>query len=92
MINLFELFLLPFPPNLVIMSNRIAVVLKEKNLKQIDLASKLNVAKSTVSMWCSNASQPSIVKLVLISDYLGCDLTDLLVSNKKTKKTKSIRQ
>lgn len=64
------------------------MVLKEKKLKQIELANKLKVAKSTVSMWCSNASQPSIVKLVLISDHLGCDLTDLLVPFKKPKKQK----
>jgi putative transcriptional regulator len=74
------------------MSNRIAVVLKEKKIKQIDLANKLNVAKSTVSMWCSNSSQPSVVKLVSISDLIGCELTDLLVSDKKTKKVKTINQ
>jgi transcriptional regulator with XRE-family HTH domain len=63
--------------------NRIQEVLREKNVKQIELAIELGVVKSTVSMWCSNASQPPLSKLGLIADFLGCDLLELIVVSKK---------
>lgn len=66
--------------------NRILEILHQKNLRQIVLASKLGVAKSTVSQWCSNKSQPSINYLEQISNVLDCDITELLVSNKNNKK------
>ena len=72
------------------MSNRIAEVLKEKNWKQIDLATELNTARSTVSIWCSNTSQPPLGKLALIAEVLDCDLAELLATTKKTKKRKTI--
>ncbi len=65
------------------MENRIQEVLREKNVKQIELAIELGVVKSTVSMWCSNASQPPLSKLGLIADFLGCDLLELIVVKKK---------
>jgi transcriptional regulator with XRE-family HTH domain len=65
--------------------NRIQEVLKTKGLKQIQLAEALGVAKSSVSQWCSNTIQPPLGKLKNIADILGCDITDLLISNKKKK-------
>ncbi len=65
--------------------NRILQVLKEKGIKQIQLAETLGVAKSSVSQWCSNTVQPPISKLNEIADAIGCDITDLLVSKKKKK-------
>ena len=62
--------------------NRILLVLKEKGVKQIQLASSLGMAKSSVSMWCSNTVQPPLAKLHDIAETLGCDITDLLVSKK----------
>jgi putative transcriptional regulator len=72
------------------MLNRISEVLLEKNLKQIDLAHELGVVKSTVSMWCSNTSQPPLGKLALIAEVLDCDLAELLATTKQTKKRKKI--
>ena len=63
--------------------NRIQEVLKAKGLKQIQLAEALGVAKSSVSQWCSNRIQPPLGKLNEIADAIGCEVTDLLVSNKK---------
>jgi putative transcriptional regulator len=65
--------------------NRILQVLKEKGIKQIQLAETLGVAKSSVSQWCSNTVQPPISKLSEIADAIGCDITDLLVSKKNKK-------
>jgi transcriptional regulator with XRE-family HTH domain len=66
--------------------NRISQVLQKKNIKQIELANQLGVVKSTVSMWCSNASQPPLSKLGLIADFLECELVELLEDKPKTKK------
>ncbi len=65
--------------------NRIHQVLKEKGMKQIQLAESLGVAKSSVSQWCSNLVQPPLSKLNDIADAIGCDVTDLIVSKKKSK-------
>ncbi len=60
------------------MKNRIAEVLKERNMKQIELARQLNVGRSRVSMWCSSSSTPNIQMLMRISDVLNVQLTELL--------------
>jgi transcriptional regulator with XRE-family HTH domain len=54
-------------------------------MKQIQLAETLGVAKSSVSQWCSNLVQPPLSKLNEIADAIGCDVTDLIVSKKKSK-------
>ena len=64
--------------------NRIKEALKIKGMKQIQLAEALGVAKSSVSQWCSNRIQPPLSKLNDIADAIGCDVTDLLVSKKKS--------
>jgi putative transcriptional regulator len=63
--------------------NRIYQVLKEKGIKQIQLAETLGVTKSSVSQWCSNTVQPPLSKLNKIAEAIGCDVTDLIVSKKK---------
>ena len=60
------------------MKNRIAEVLKERNMKQIELARQLNVGRSRVSNWCSSSSTPNIQMLMRISDVLNVQLTELL--------------
>jgi transcriptional regulator with XRE-family HTH domain len=59
--------------------NRILEVIKEKGIKQAELAKQLGCAKSTVSMYCSNTMQPSLSKLIKISELLNCEIGDLLV-------------
>jgi transcriptional regulator with XRE-family HTH domain len=63
------------------MKNRIAEVLIEKNMKQIELARLLNVGRSRVSMWCSCSSTPNVQMLLKISDVLQCDISALLPQN-----------
>lgn len=63
------------------MKNRIAEVLTEKNMKQIELARLLNVGRSRVSMWCSSSSTPNIQMLIRISNVLQCDISSLLPLN-----------
>jgi transcriptional regulator with XRE-family HTH domain len=71
--------------------NRIHLVLKEKGMKQIQLAQTIGVTKSSVSQWCSNTVQPPLSKLNIIADAIGCDVTDLIVSNKKKQKNEPSR-
>ncbi len=58
--------------------NRIQEVLDQKGIKQIQLADALKVARSSVSQYCSNTVQPPISRLIEMSDYLNCELADLL--------------
>jgi transcriptional regulator with XRE-family HTH domain len=67
------------------MKNRIAEVLTEKNMKQIELARLLNVGRSRVSMWCSSSSTPNILMLMRISDILNVQLTELLADKANLK-------
>jgi transcriptional regulator with XRE-family HTH domain len=67
------------------MKNRIAEVLTEKNMKQIELARLLNVGRSRVSMWCSSSSTPNIQMLMRISDVLNVQLTELLADKANLK-------
>lgn len=65
--------------------NRIQQVLDQKGVKQSQLAQMMGMAKSSVSMWCSNSMQPPIAKLMRVAEILECDITDLLKPKKDTK-------
>lgn len=58
--------------------NRLKVMLAEKKKTNKWLAEQLDVNPSTVSKWCTNASQPSLETLVKIADLLEVNYTDLL--------------
>ena len=62
--------------------NRIKAVLAEKDFSSKDLAKRVNRTESTVSRWCTNDIQPSIVLLSQIADILDVDIRELLVSTK----------
>lgn len=65
--------------------NRIKLVLVEKNKTGKWLADELGKTQSTVSKWCQNIIQPDLKTLNEISDLLGVDVIELIVSkNKKT--------
>ena len=64
--------------------NRIKVVLVEKGKTGKWLAEMIGKTPCTVSKWCSNSIQPDLNTLNEISDLLGVDITELIVS--KTKK------
>ena len=62
--------------------NRIKVALVENGKTGKWLAEQLGKNEATVSRWCSNRMQPSLDTLFRISEVLGIDVKDLIVSNK----------
>lgn len=63
--------------------NRIKVVLAEKQRTNRWLAERMGKSENTVSRWCSNKSQPSIVQLQEIANLLDVDVCVLLKSQKE---------
>lgn len=49
-----------------------------KGLTQEQLAQKLSVKRTTVSMWENNKSLPNIIVLKKIADALDCKVDDLI--------------
>lgn len=49
-----------------------------KNLTQKELAMKLKVERTTISMWESNKSFPNIQTLKKIAQVLNCTVDDLI--------------
>jgi putative transcriptional regulator len=66
--------------------NKIKDVLRSQGRTQIWLANQLEITKSTMSGWCTNATQPPIEKLYKVAELLGVEIYDLLVPIEKTKK------
>lgn len=60
--------------------NRIKVVLAEKQRTNKWLAETLGKDTSTISKWCTNASQPDIQTFMRIAELLGVGIQELLVS------------
>ena len=68
--------------NQQIVMNRIKVVLAEKQRTNRWLAEQIGKSENTISRWCSNKSQPSIVQLQEIANLLDVDVRILLKSQK----------
>ena len=60
--------------------NRLKVVLVEQNRTGNWLAEQLGKNEATVSLWCSNSSQPSLEMLVKIASILNVDPRELITS------------
>lgn len=58
---------------------RLDEVLKEKHIQQKDFAEMLGVSKVSVSYWCNNQTNPSIVTLMNIAKLLEVKVGDLLI-------------
>ena len=69
--------------NQQIVMNRIKVVLVEKQRTNRWLAEQMGMSENTISRWCSNKSQPSIVQLQEIANLLDVDVRVLLKSQKE---------
>lgn len=65
------------------MFNRIAPVLKEKKIRQDELARYLGTTPAKVSRWCTNISQPSWEILHSISKFLKLDMQHLVYGTRK---------
>ncbi len=59
-------------------SNRIKITLVEKNRTAKWLAEQLGKNPTTISKWCTNASQPNLYVLVKIAELLEVDYTELV--------------
>ena len=57
---------------------RITELRMSKNMTQNDLAEKLNVSRTTVTMWELGKSAPNIQTLKKIAEILNCTVDDLL--------------
>jgi transcriptional regulator with XRE-family HTH domain len=62
--------------------NRLKVVFAEKKRSNKWLAEQLNKNETTVSRWCTNNTQPSVVTLSQIAELLDVDVRELLSSTK----------
>lgn len=69
--------------NQQIVMNRIKVVLVERQKTNRWLAEQMGKSENTISRWCSNKSQPSIVQLQEIANLLDVDVRVLLKSQKE---------
>lgn len=58
--------------------NRIKEVLRDKGIRQKDLAKELSVSERTVSFWCRNERQPHLDNLYQIAELLEIPPADLL--------------
>ena len=68
--------------NQQIVMNRIKVVLVERQKTNRWLAEQMGKSENTISRWCSNKSQPSIMQLQEIANLLDVDVRVLLKSQK----------
>lgn len=62
--------------------NRIKIVLVERKKTSKWLAKELGKDPSTISKWCTNASQPDLLTLNKIAKLLNVELPELLVINR----------
>lgn len=62
--------------------NRIKEILEEKGIKQTWLAEKLGKSYNMVNSYVQNRRQPSLEVLYHISEILGVDVKDLIISKK----------
>ena len=69
--------------NQQIVMNRIKVVLVERQKTNRWLAERMGKSENTISRWCSNKTQPSIVQLQEIANILDVDVRELLKSQKE---------
>ena len=58
--------------------NRIKVMLAEKGKTNKWLAAQLGKDPATVSKWCTNASQPTLETMMLITKMLEVGIEDLV--------------
>lgn len=63
--------------------NRIKVVLAEQRRTNKWLAEEIGKSENTISRWCSNKSQPTLVDLFDIAKKLNVDARELIVSTKQ---------
>ena len=68
-------------PTILVTMNRIKEVLKQKGIKQIWLAEKLDKSYNMVNSYVQNRRQPSIECLYEIAEILNISVKELLVEH-----------
>lgn len=63
-------------------SKNLAALRKRANLTQEQMAEKLHVTRQAVSNWETGKCQPDIETLTVLSEALGCDVTELIYGAK----------
>ena len=63
--------------------NRIKAVLEDKKKSCRWLAQQIGMSDNTISRWCSNKAQPSIVQLGKVANALDVDIRELLRPTKE---------
>lgn len=58
--------------------NRLKAWLALKQIRNKEIAEKLNISEPTVSRWCMNHAQPSIPDLYRIAEFLQIEVCELL--------------
>ena len=58
--------------------NRIMVLMAERMVTNKDLAMMMDTDAATVSMWVTNASQPTLENLIEVARCLKCEINDLV--------------
>jgi len=61
--------------------NRIKAVLADCGVKGKELANQLGVSENTISSWCQNHTQPSLVDLHGIAINLEVSICELLIEH-----------
>jgi len=60
---------------------------KAKGLSQDELGSELNVSRQTVSKWELNDTTPELEKLILLSEYFGMSIDEMVKGSKPEAKS-----
>ena len=50
---------------------RLKELRQERNLSQVQLAKEVDVGKSIISLWEKNECEPTLSKLIALSEYFG---------------------
>lgn len=66
--------------------NKIKLFREQLNLRQEDIANKLNVGQSTVSMWENGEAKPRVDTLIQLSKIFNCSLDDLVETERNNEK------
>lgn len=64
------------------LSEKLQLLRKEKGLSQEKLAEILGVSRQAVSKWELGKSYPEMNKLIILRDYFGISMDDLVEENK----------
>lgn len=64
--------------------NRIKAVLADKKKTCKWLAQKIEMSENTISRWCSNKMQPSLLQLGKVAEALDVDIRELIRPTKES--------